>query len=90
MAMLHSKLGSPDNAKCGEKFDARNVRYAPGLSIRIKFSSDYARTVMDEPKRPEPEIAPPVPKTQPKPGGVEIPPDKDTPEKRSPASGVKR
>ena len=45
---------------------------------------------MDEPKRPEPEIVPAAPKTEPQPGSVEIPPDKDTPEKHSPASGEKR
>ena len=41
---------------------------------------------MDEPKRPEPEIPPPVPKTEPRRESVEVPPDKDAPEKRSPTS----
>ncbi len=54
---------------------------------------------MDEQKRPEPEIMPPVPKTEPRRGSVEvpdvevpdvevpdveIPPDNDIPEKQSP------
>jgi len=45
---------------------------------------------MDQRKHPEPEIAPPVPKTEPRREGVEIPPDKDVPEKRSPTSGEDR
>jgi hypothetical protein len=45
---------------------------------------------MDQPKRPEPEIVPPMPKTEPRREGVEIPPDKDVPEKRSPPSGEER
>jgi len=45
---------------------------------------------MDEPKRPEPEIVPPLPETEPRREGVEVPPDKDAPEKRSPASAEER
>jgi len=59
------------------------------LSIGIGLHSNE-RLYMDQPKRPEPEIAPPVPKTEPRRGDVEIPPDKDVPEKRSPASGEER
>jgi hypothetical protein len=47
-------------------------------------------TVMDERKRPEPEIVPPVPKTEPRRGSVEVPPDKDAPEKQSPTSAKER
>ncbi len=43
-------------------------------------------TVMDERKRPEPEIVPPVPKTEPRRDSVEVPPDKDAPEKQSPSA----
>jgi len=44
---------------------------------------------MDEQKRPEPEIMPPVPRTEPRRGSVEVPEveiplDKDAPEKQSP------
>jgi hypothetical protein len=45
---------------------------------------------MDEPKQPQPEIVPPVPKTEPQRRSVEIPPDKDAPEKRGPASAEER
>jgi hypothetical protein len=38
----------------------------------------------DEPKRQEPEIMPPVPNVVPGRSAPEIPPDKDTPEKKSP------
>ena len=41
---------------------------------------------MDERKQPEPEIVPPVPKTEPRRGSVEVPPDKDAPEKQTPTS----
>lgn len=41
---------------------------------------------MDERKQPEPEIVPPVPKTEPRRGSVEIPADKNAPEKQSPTS----
>jgi len=47
-------------------------------------------TVMDERKRPEPEIVPPVPKTEPRRDSVEVPPDKDAPEKQSPTSAEER
>jgi hypothetical protein len=42
----------------------------------------------NEPKRQEPEIMPPVPKTEPQRIQPEIPPDKDAPEKNSPTKGV--
>jgi hypothetical protein len=45
---------------------------------------------MDERKRPEPEIVLAVPKTEPRAGSVEVPPDKDAPEKRSPTSAEER
>jgi hypothetical protein len=45
---------------------------------------------MDERKQSEPEIVPPVPKTKPRRGTVEVPPDKDAPEKRSPTSMEER
>jgi hypothetical protein len=45
---------------------------------------------MDERKQPKPEIMPPVPKTEPQPRGVEIPPDKDPPQKQSPISAEER
>lgn len=41
----------------------------------------------NEPKREMPEIAPPVPEVQPQRTEPEIPPDKDAPEKNSPARG---
>lgn len=41
----------------------------------------------EQPKQPEPEIMPPVPKVEPRQGGVEIPPDKDAPERESPTKG---
>jgi hypothetical protein len=41
---------------------------------------------MEEPKPPAPEIVPPVPETEPRRDIVEVPPDKDAPEKRRPAS----
>jgi len=41
----------------------------------------------NEPKRPEPEIMPPGPNTVPQRSEPEIPADKDTPEKNSPAKG---
>jgi hypothetical protein len=37
-----------------------------------------------EPKKPEPEIMPPVPEVEPERDIPEIPPDKDAPEKKSP------
>jgi hypothetical protein len=45
---------------------------------------------MDEPKRREPEIVPPVPETEPRRESVEVPPDKNAPEKRSPTSAEGR
>jgi len=45
---------------------------------------------MDEPKRPEPEIVPPVPETEPRREGVEVPLDKDAPEKCSPVRAEER
>jgi hypothetical protein len=45
-------------------------------------------TVMaNEPKRPEPEIMPPVPEVEPQRDAPEIPLDKDAPEKRGPIQG---
>ncbi len=44
---------------------------------------------MDQPKRPEPEIMPPVPMTEPQRTVPEIPPNQDTPEKSSPTTGEK-
>ncbi len=41
----------------------------------------------NEPKRPEPEIMPPVPNTAPQRSQPEIPADKDAPAKDSPAKG---
>ncbi len=41
----------------------------------------------NEPKRPQPEIMPPVPNVQPEREVPEIPPDKDAPEKNSPERG---
>lgn len=38
----------------------------------------------DEPKKPEPEIRPPLPNETPQPSQPEIPPDKDAPQKDSP------
>jgi hypothetical protein len=38
----------------------------------------------DEPKRPEPEIKPPLPNENPQPSLPEIPADKDAPQKDSP------
>jgi len=46
--------------------------------------------VMDERKRPEPGIVPPVPKTEPRRGSVEVPPDKDALEMPSPTSVEER
>ena len=43
----------------------------------------------NEPERQEPEIMPPVPKTEPQRIQPEIPPDKDAPEKNSPTKGVR-
>jgi hypothetical protein len=40
-----------------------------------------------EPKRPEPEIMPPVPNTEPRRSEPEIPADKDAPERESPTKG---
>lgn len=45
---------------------------------------------MDERKRAEPEIVPPVPKTEPRCGSVELPSDKDAPEKQSPTRAEER
>jgi hypothetical protein len=42
---------------------------------------------MDDPKRQEPEIMPPVPITEPQRSTPEIPADKDVPEKNSPTRG---
>jgi hypothetical protein len=42
---------------------------------------------MDQPKRPEPEIMPPVPKTEPQRPVSETPPDEDAPQKDSPSKG---
>jgi hypothetical protein len=42
---------------------------------------------MDQPKRPKPEIMPPVPNTEPQRTVPEIPPNQDAPEKRSPTKG---
>jgi len=38
----------------------------------------------NEPKRQEPDIAPPIPQMEPNRGVPEIPPDKDAPEKKGP------
>jgi len=78
-----------NNAKREGKFDARNRLPHHRVVDRNRFAL-RRKTFMDQPKRPEPEIAPPVPKTEPRRGDVEIPPDKDVPEKRSPASGEER
>jgi hypothetical protein len=43
----------------------------------------------NEPIRPQPEIMPPVPSTEPQRQTPEIPPDKDAPEKNSPIRGGK-
>jgi len=45
---------------------------------------------MDEQKRPEPEIVPPVPKTEPRRVSVDVPLDKDAPKKHSPPRGEER
>jgi hypothetical protein len=45
---------------------------------------------MDERKQPEPEVMPPVPKTEPQQGGMEVPPDKNAPQKQSPTSAEER
>src|SRR5580692_3060592 len=45
------------------------------------------KAIMDQPKRPEPEIMPPVPNTEPQRTVPEIPPNQDAPEKRSPTKG---
>jgi hypothetical protein len=42
---------------------------------------------MDQPKQPEPEILPPVPKSEPQRTVPAIPPNQDAPEKRSPTKG---
>jgi hypothetical protein len=42
---------------------------------------------MDDPKRQQPEIMPPLPMTEPQRGVPEIPPDIDAPEKSSPTKG---
>jgi hypothetical protein len=89
MAFLRSK-GSPDNAKHGEKFAGTERSPRAHVVNSNEFASDYPRAVMDEPKRPEPEIVPPVTETEPRREGVEVPPDKDAPEKRSPASAEER
>ena len=44
-------------------------------------------TMDNEPKRPAPEIMPPVPKTEPQRSEPEIPADKDAPVKDSPTKG---
>ncbi len=41
----------------------------------------------NEPKRPQPEIMPPVPKSDPQRSRPEIPDNKDAPEKNSPPKG---
>jgi hypothetical protein len=52
------------------------------------FLKRVARTeAMDQPKRPEPEIMPPVPKTEPQRPVSETPPDEDAPQKDSPSKG---
>ena len=40
-----------------------------------------------EPKKREPEITPPVPEVEPERNILEIPPDKDAPEKKAPVRG---
>jgi hypothetical protein len=45
----------------------------------------------DEPKKHEPEIMPPVPDVEPQRGPVEVPQDKDTPERQAPErSGIEQ
>jgi hypothetical protein len=59
----------------------RNV----SLSKRLTPRGNKEKAIMDtEPKKQEPEIVPPAPVVEPARNVPEIPPDKDTPEKRSP------
>jgi hypothetical protein len=62
----------------------RNVYGAAGLFRQHVVTSEGN---MDQPKRPEPEIMPPVPNTEPQRIVPEIPPNQDAPEKRSPTKG---
>ena len=57
---------------------------------KSNFALTMKGTVVDERKWPKPEIVPPVPKTEPRRGSVEVPPDKDAPEKQSPTSAEER
>ena len=62
----------------------RNV----SLSKRLTPRGNKEKAIMDtEPKKQEPEIVPPAPVVEPARNVPEIPPDKDTPEKRSPVQG---
>jgi hypothetical protein len=64
------------------------VRQPERLQRRRVILQRVARTeAMDQPKRPEPEIMPPVPKAEPQRPVSETPPDEDAPQKDSPSKG---
>src|SRR5580658_10118763 len=85
IGMLPRGQASPDNARAGQRFGDRNVYGAVGLFRQRVAGTEGSN--MDQPKLPEPEIMPPVPKTEPQRVVPEIPPDTDAPEKRSPSQG---
>jgi hypothetical protein len=81
---------SAANARAGAKVQ-RPERLSPACVVLRSFDVQVgqARDIMtdNEPKRPEPEIMPPVPNTEPQRSQPEIPADKDAPAKDSPAKG---
>jgi hypothetical protein len=78
--------GRQTTQNMAESSMGRNVCHVPVLSREPLTKRDW----MDEPKRPEPEIVQPVPKTEPRRESVEVPPDKDAPEKPTPTSAEGR
>jgi len=76
---------SRDNARLAQRFGNRNV-CGVAVLFRQPISATEGRD-MDEPKRQQPEIPPPLPITEPQPSPPEIPPGIDPPEKSSPTTG---
>src|ERR1700675_4099698 len=75
---------SRDNAGAARRFGIRNVYGVVGLS-RQPIPATEGRD-MDDPKRQQPEIPPPLPMTEPQRSPPEIP-DIDVPEKSNPTTG---
>jgi hypothetical protein len=76
---------SQANAAAAQRFGNRNVCGVAGL-FRQPIPAAEGQD-MDEPKRQQPEIPPPLPIAEPQRNPPEIPPGIDPPEKSSPTTG---